>query len=101
VPPTPARPRKLDAFEDPFEEKDAFGDALEDDDAWQLSDDSDDAPCDDKEDAEMRDVPPPFSLFDGSEESRRERDPKRAGGTPLEMVARECAGRRRRSSNES
>ena len=90
VPPTPARPRKLDAFEDPFEEKDAFGDALEDDDAWQLSDDSDDAQCDDKEDAEMRDVPPPFSLFDGSCEPEGE-GPERAGGTPLEMVARECA----------
>ena len=90
VPPTPARPRKLDAFEDPLEENDAFGDALEDDDAWQLSDDSDDAPCDDKEDAEMRDVPPPFSLFDGSREPEGE-GPERAGGTPLEMVARECA----------
>lgn len=89
VPPTPARPRKLDAFEDmnAFEDAEAFGDALEDDDAWQLSDDSDDAPCDDEEDAEMEDVPPPFSLFDGP----RLDGPERTSGTPVETVARECA----------
>jgi membrane-associated tyrosine/threonine-specific cdc2-inhibitory kinase len=61
VPPTPARPRRLDAFDD--EDDLAFGDAPEDDeDAWRLSDDSEELTEMDAMDAEMDDAPLPFSL---------------------------------------
>ena len=80
VPPTPARPRRLDAFDDEDDgprrglqktslenlenlENLAFGDAPEsDEDAWRLSDDSEELLEMDATDAEMDDAPVPFSL---------------------------------------